>query len=71
MHFADTNAAEPDSMCARFTLTAPPSVIAELFGVDVELGLKARYNIVPTVHNLLMMWTILKCSCSKTERHSA
>jgi putative SOS response-associated peptidase YedK len=35
-------------MCARYTLTAPPSLVAELFGVDVELGLKPRYNIAPT-----------------------
>jgi putative SOS response-associated peptidase YedK len=35
-------------MCARYTLTAPAAKVAELFGVDIELGLKPRYNIAPT-----------------------
>jgi hypothetical protein len=39
MHFADPKPAEPHSMFAHYTLTAPPSLIAELFVDDVELGI--------------------------------
>jgi putative SOS response-associated peptidase YedK len=35
-------------MCARYTLTAPAVKVAELFGVEVPLGLKPRYNVAPT-----------------------
>lgn len=37
-------------MCGRFTLTLPPDLIAEAFGLDLEHLpiLEARYNIAPT-----------------------
>ena len=37
-------------MCGRFTLTLPPDLIAEAFGLDLEdlPILEARYNIAPT-----------------------
>lgn len=35
-------------MCGRFTLTLPPDLIAEEFGLDGVPILEARYNIAPT-----------------------
>lgn len=35
-------------MCGRFTLTLPPDLIAEAFGLDDVPILEARYNIAPT-----------------------
>ena len=35
-------------MCARFTLTANPRLIAGLFDLDPSLDIEARYNIAPT-----------------------
>jgi putative SOS response-associated peptidase YedK len=35
-------------MCARFTLTAPPALIADLFGVELPDDLAPRFNIAPT-----------------------
>jgi putative SOS response-associated peptidase YedK len=35
-------------MCGRFTLTVPPEMLKELFGVDDVASLPARYNIAPT-----------------------
>ena len=35
-------------MCARFTLTAKPSLITELFDLDLLLDVQRRYNIAPT-----------------------
>ena len=35
-------------MCGRFTLTLPPDLIAEAFGLDDVPILDARYNIAPT-----------------------
>lgn len=34
-------------MCGRFTLTIPPELLAEIFGVKVSEGFPARYNIAP------------------------
>jgi putative SOS response-associated peptidase YedK len=35
-------------VCGRFTLTLPPDLIAEAFGLDDVPMLEARYNIAPT-----------------------
>jgi putative SOS response-associated peptidase YedK len=35
-------------MCARYTLSAPPAAIVELFDLDLILDLLPRYNIAPT-----------------------
>jgi putative SOS response-associated peptidase YedK len=35
-------------MCGRYTLTAPPDLLAEELGVDVPRELAPRYNIAPT-----------------------
>jgi putative SOS response-associated peptidase YedK len=35
-------------MCARFTLTALPAVVADLFGVELPADLAPRYNVAPT-----------------------
>ena len=35
-------------MCGRYTLSTPPNVLAERFGVDVRQNLPPRYNIAPT-----------------------
>jgi len=35
-------------VCGRFTLTLPPDLIAEAFGLDDVPVLEARYNIAPT-----------------------
>ena len=35
-------------MCGRFTLTLPPDLVAEAFGLDDVPALEARYNIAPT-----------------------
>lgn len=34
-------------MCGRFTLTIPPELLAEIFGVTVPREFPARYNIAP------------------------
>jgi putative SOS response-associated peptidase YedK len=35
-------------MCGRFTLTTPPALLAEIFGLDDVPDLAPRYNIAPT-----------------------
>ena len=35
-------------MCGRYTLTLPPDLLAEAFGLDDVPDLEARYNIAPT-----------------------
>jgi putative SOS response-associated peptidase YedK len=35
-------------MCARYTLTARPSLIAELFDLDLLIDIVPRYNVAPT-----------------------
>jgi len=35
-------------VCGRFTLTLPPDLVAEAFGLDDVPALEARYNIAPT-----------------------
>ena len=35
-------------MCARYTLTARPDLVAELFGIDMPFDLTPRYNVAPT-----------------------
>src|SRR5580704_11668969 len=35
-------------MCARYTLTAPASRIADAFGVVLPFELSPRYNVAPT-----------------------
>lgn len=35
-------------MCARFTLTAPPDQIADLFGIEPPSDILPRFNIAPT-----------------------
>jgi putative SOS response-associated peptidase YedK len=35
-------------MCARYTLTAPASRIADAFGVVLPFEIRARYNVAPT-----------------------
>lgn len=35
-------------MCGRYTLTTPGELIAELFGLDSDPEVEARYNVAPT-----------------------
>jgi putative SOS response-associated peptidase YedK len=35
-------------MCARFTLTSPPNLIAELFDLDLLVDVGPRFNVAPT-----------------------
>ncbi|MBX3324090.1 MAG: SOS response-associated peptidase [Phycisphaeraceae bacterium] len=41
-------------MCGRISLKTHPRVLAELFGVDIPLTLKPRYNIAPTQRTLVI-----------------
>jgi putative SOS response-associated peptidase YedK len=35
-------------MCARYTLTARPQLVAELFDLDLLIDIQPRYNVAPT-----------------------
>jgi putative SOS response-associated peptidase YedK len=41
-------------MCARYTLSSPQNLIAEVFGLDLLLDILPRYNVAPTQDVLAM-----------------
>lgn len=42
-------------MCARFSLTAPPELLARFFGLMGHLELLPRYNVAPTQPSLVVL----------------
>jgi putative SOS response-associated peptidase YedK len=41
-------------MCARYTLSSPQNLIAEVFDLDLLLDILPRYNVAPTQDVLSM-----------------